>query len=290
MKTRFIIVILCSALAAAVIAAQNKSGSKSDAAPPAPGTPAPATPAAATPTPKAPSPAGNPGAAPAAPQATPAATPSVKTGGATPAAPAATATPTPKAPNAPVVATTSKSPDAAAADAGQKGAMALITADIGGRDLQFLTNSIEHGRMLHYLCELAKDKAGTEQVKVIGGVLASAQDEENNKLARLAAMKGITASSDEPAGKKGVAAKLNKLSGPKLDKALMEEIIGASEKAVKTYEAAAKSQDEDIKAFVEQGLPLAKEKLLLVNKMGGNAPRGGNAPGFRTNVGAPGGE
>lgn len=255
-------VFACSAIAAAVLAAQNQ---------PAPKT---ATPAA-TPQPAAPRPAAP--AAKAAP-APAAATPDPK--------PVAAATPKPATPMPATPAPTAAKPAAPAKPAAAAPAP-LITTEVGGRDLTFLTNAVEHGRVQLYLGDLAKTKATTEQVKAVGEVLFSTQEEENKKLTRLAAMKGITIVSADAAGKKGLSEKLGPLTGAKFDKALMEEIIKVNQQAVSTYEAAAGTKDEDIKAFVDLGLPLAKEKLLLANKMGGTASRDSKTPGFRTNVPAP---
>ena len=162
----------------------------------------------------------------------------------------------------------------------------LLSSEIGGRDLLFLTTALENGHLQLYLGELAKAKAGTEQVKAVGEVLASNQAEENEKLARLAAAKGVTLPGGEAAAKKTLAAKFGKLTGPKLDKALLEEIIQVNERAVSAYEAAAQTKDEEIKAFVDENLPLAKEKLTLTNKMTGNKPRNDQRPGFRARIDA----
>ena len=163
----------------------------------------------------------------------------------------------------------------------------VISGDIGGPDLQFLFSAFEEGNLQLFLGELARTKAETNQVKALGDVLSSTQREENGKLIRLATMKGVTMPDAEPAGKKAVAAKLEKLNGPKFDKTVMEEIVNVTERAVATFEAAANTKDGDIKAFIEEGLPLAKEKLLLANKMTGNARRSDQAPGFRAQPTAP---
>jgi predicted outer membrane protein len=149
----------------------------------------------------------------------------------------------------------------------------LITSELGGRDLTFLTNAIEHGKTQLYLGELARTKATSEQVKAVGEALASTQAEENRKLIQLGAMKGVNLSSEPPHAKKALDARLEKLTGPKLEKTLLEEIVAINQRAVATYEAAVESQDDDIKAFVEQGLPLAEEKLRAAGKMTGTAPR-----------------
>ena len=78
-----------------------------------------------------------------------------------------------------------------------------------------------------------------------------------------------------------MAARLDKLNGPKFDKVLMEEIIAVNQKAVATYEAALNSSDEEIKAFANEGLALATEKLMLANKMSGTGRRSDPLPAFR---------
>jgi putative membrane protein len=157
----------------------------------------------------------------------------------------------------------------------------LIHAEIGGKDLQFLLAAIEDGYTQLYLGQLAQSRAETEQIKAVGIVLATTQAEENRKLTRLASMKGIALPGAAAAGQKRVAAKLEKLQGPRFEKQLMEEIINVNEHAVANYEAAAGTRDSDIRAFVEEALPLAKEKLLLTNKMTGTARRSDKEPGFR---------
>lgn len=162
-----------------------------------------------------------------------------------------------------------------------------ITTEIGDKDLQFLLAAIEDGYLQLYLGQLAQSRAETEQIKAVGMVLSSTQAEENRKLTRLASMKGITLPGAAAAGQKTVAAKLEKLQGPRFEKQLMEEIIHVNEHAVANYEAAVNTRDSDIRAFVEEGLPLAKEKLLLTNKMTGNARRTDKEPGFRGVAPAP---
>jgi predicted outer membrane protein len=173
----------------------------------------------------------------------------------------------------PAPALSESAPAPAGGEAEENAHPPLITSELGGRDLTFLTNAIEHGKTQLYLGELARTKATSEQVKAVGEALASTQAEENRKLIRLGAMKGVNLSSEPPHAKKGLDARLEKLSGPKLEKTLLEEIVAINQRAVATYEAAVESHDDDIKAFVDQGLPLAEEKLRVAGKMAGTAPR-----------------
>lgn len=189
--------------------------------------------------------------------------------------------------DAPAAASVTSAVDSTPPAPGESKSSSVDSGNIGGPDLQFLFSAIEEGNLQLFLGELARTKAETNQVRALGDVLSSTQREENEKLLRLATMKGVTMRDAEPSGKKAVAAKLEKLNGPKFDKTVMEEIVNVTERAVATFEAAANTKDGDIKAFIEEGLPLAKEKLLLANKMTGNARRSDHAPSFRAQPTAP---
>jgi hypothetical protein len=89
----------------------------------------------------------------------------------------------------------------------------LITTEISGRDLQFLTQAMENGLVQLYLGELAREKAEAEQVKKVAELLSATQEEENKRLARLASLKGINLAAAQSSAKKAVDERLGKLSG-----------------------------------------------------------------------------
>ena len=145
----------------------------------------------------------------------------------------------------------------------------LITTDIGGRDLQFLTTAVENGLLVAAFGELAKTRAESGAIKDVGSALAHTQADENKQLIRLAALKGVTLSTEPPAVQAKLSEELDKLTGSNFDKACMDRIIVISKEAVAGYEGAAESKDADIKSFSEQMLPISKEKLRLAEKMTG---------------------
>lgn len=157
----------------------------------------------------------------------------------------------------------------------------LITTEIGGRDLQFFTASIESGLLVASLGQLANERAEAPVIKQIGTALASTQAEENKQLVRLAALKGVALSTETPARQGEVSAELDKLTGSNFDKACMDRIIAASKESVAAYESAVESKDGDIKSFSEQMLPISKEKLRLAEKMTGAGAKAAKAL-FRT--------
>lgn len=145
----------------------------------------------------------------------------------------------------------------------------LISTDIGGRDLQFLTNAVENGLLVAAFGEMAKTRAESGAIKDVGSALAHTQADENKQLIRLAALKGVTLSTEPPAVQAKLSEELDKLTGSAFDKACMDRIIVISKEAVAAYEGAAESKDADIKSFSEQMLPISKEKLRLAEKMTG---------------------
>jgi len=157
----------------------------------------------------------------------------------------------------------------------------LITTDIGGLDLQFFHNAIESGRLIAYFGDMAKTRAESGAIKDVGSALANTQADENKQLVRLAALKGVTLSTEPPAQQEKLAAELAALAASNFDKACMDRIIAASKDSVSAYEGAVASKDGDIKGFSEQMLPISREKLRLAEKMTGAGAKAAKAL-FRT--------
>ena len=164
---------------------------------------------------------------------------------------------------------------------GEKPAGELITTEIGGRDLQFFSTAIESGLLVAYLGDLAKTRAESGAIKDVGSALANTQADENKQLVRLAALKGVTLSTEPPAQLPALTEELGKLTASNFDKACMDKIIATSKEAVTAYEGAVESKDADIKSFSEQMLPISKEKLRLAEKMTGAGAKAAKAL-FRT--------
>ena len=94
----------------------------------------------------------------------------------------------------------------------------LITTDIGGRDLQFLTTAVENGLLVAAFGELAKTRAESGAIKDVGSALAHTQADENKQLIRLAALKGVTLSTEPPAVQAKLSEELDKLTGHRYQK------------------------------------------------------------------------
>ncbi len=149
----------------------------------------------------------------------------------------------------------------------------LITTSLSGKELEFLMTAFENGRVLAWLGETAKAKAQNEQLKALGGVLASTQAKENKVLRDLAKSKGLNVEAGAPPIQQAkIEEELGKGSSSKVDQLLSEDIVAAAKKAVSVYEQGVKAEDEELRKVAEQMLPLAKEKLQLVSKVAGNVP------------------
>lgn len=159
----------------------------------------------------------------------------------------------------------------------------LITTNLGARDMEFLQNLVANGALSAWLGGLAKTRAETDQVRAVGDALQSTQEEENKHLSILAAQKGLPAENaqKESPRQKKLASEFEKLEGLKFDKACMQAMLEATQKAVGSYEAGTKSQDKDIRSFAEQMLPIAREKMELASKVAGRSAADGPKRLFR---------
>lgn len=160
----------------------------------------------------------------------------------------------------------------------------LISSAISGLDFRFLRDATLAGLLQAYLGELAKAKGVAEQVRRMGDTFTATQAEESLQLQRLASRKGVAVPLDTSAVRTHLPGSVEALDGLKFDKAVIEHLVAANRLAVSAYEAGMKSQDQDIKAFVQQMLPVAKARLQLASKMAGAPERPSGVPQFRNST------
>jgi len=149
----------------------------------------------------------------------------------------------------------------------------ILSSEISGKDLVFLTTALELGEVETWLGERASH-AENAKIRTIGETLRANQVDENKQLIRVAASKGapLRFHKNAPPQAAKLNAVLEKLKGERYDKVLIAQIFEVNRQCVALYEEAAHSKDQDIKQFAEQMLPAAKEKLELSGKMDGTAP------------------
>ncbi len=160
----------------------------------------------------------------------------------------------------------------------------IISSELSGKDYEFLANVSDIGKVEVWLGAQAS-RAEADQIKALSQPLVEAQPEEDKFLKQLAQLKGVDLSRQpDPGEVKKPAAQFGALKDVKFDKALLEKIAAVNRREVTEFEAAARSSDPDIKQFAERVLPVAKEKLLLFDKITGSAQRTTVTPAFRTDT------
>ncbi len=135
------------------------------------------------------------------------------------------------APAAPREATPPPDPKRAP-DAAQR---TIISSELSGQDLEFLTAAKEAGRLQSWLGDQA-EKAESDQIKAVGGALKSSQADEDKLLSQIATRKGVPYPADRPPPPqiKKLAQQFEKLKGPKFDKAVMDPCLAVNQLEVFT--------------------------------------------------------
>jgi hypothetical protein len=179
--------------------------------------------------------------------------------------------PAPAAPAVPAVpAAPAKSQEAPAKPA------AIISSDVGGRDLVFIANALEVSKTLTFLAGQAGHTSNAT-LKGYGDDLVKTLAAHGAVLNTVAEMRNVKPPTESPSEKRLVE-KLAKLEGAKLEKSILDAFIEMDERMVATYELGAKSEDVTIAKFVEQALPQARQHLELMQGMAGIAPKRRPAP------------
>ena len=155
-----------------------------------------------------------------------------------------------------------------AGEAGKGAPAGIIQSELSGREMQFLQDTNQTGQEQLALADLAKSKSGSEQIKAVAETLATTQMTESREIARLAATKHVTLSSESA---KTLTDELMVLDGGKFEKAWIERLIAVNESGVAAYELGAKAGDAEIRSFAEKMLPVAQARLQMANRLGGRS-------------------
>lgn len=148
----------------------------------------------------------------------------------------------------------------------------LIDSDLVGRDLSFIAQAIDLGKAMNYLARLA-GRTEKPELRGFGDDLVKTLTAQSAVLSTLAEMRKVSTPAGESATQKQIEAKLGKLTGVKLEKAILDAFIDLDKRMIAAYELSANSPDPTIAKFVEQTLPQAKEHLIYVQSMVGIAPK-----------------
>ena len=137
-------------------------------------------------------------------------------------------------------------------------------AKLSSTDKSFVEKAAVGGLAEVQMGKLAKEKAGSDQVKQFGTRMVDDHTKANDQLKQVASNKGITLPTDLDSEHKGKVAKLEKLSGAQFDRAYMDDMVSDHKKDVAEFQKQAKSgNDADIKGFASKTLPTLQEHLTL---------------------------
>jgi putative membrane protein len=132
----------------------------------------------------------------------------------------------------------------------------------GNNATTFFTHVAQDGEAEVQLGQLAQQKAADMKVKDFAARMQKDHSAANAELHAIVAKKGITVPGG-PGPHAALKAKLEKLEGTPFDQAYMKAMVDDHTKAVREFEMATKSPDEDVKAFASKTLPTLREHLQM---------------------------
>ena len=147
----------------------------------------------------------------------------------------------------------------------------LISSDLNGRDLQFITSTVDLRDTLVFLAGKTSESENSN-LQTMGKELHKNLPSQTAVLSTLAEMRNVvvpaTSSRQQRLEKKLAAAK-----GARFEKALLDALLETNQELVTACEAGLRSSDKTVQQFAEQTLPYAKGTLARVQAMAGIAPR-----------------
>lgn len=159
----------------------------------------------------------------------------------------------------------------AAPSKGNQPAKALFDSDLEGRDLAFLTGAVAYGRTIDGLAVHA-ERLPQSHLSRFGGELLRQVSAQCTVLKSVAEMRGVRVSDSLVISEKRLMAKLEKLDGIRLEKALLDAFREADRKAIVLFEVGSESEDSTIRESATQTLPKIRGHLAILQAMAGIAP------------------
>src|SRR5262249_28841024 len=141
----------------------------------------------------------------------------------------------------------------------------IISSEVGGRDLLFIANALDLGKALEYLGNEAS-KSPNPGLQGLGGELAKTLAANSAVVATLVEMRNLNLPKESPTQKR-LTEKLEKLSGAKREKVLLDLFIEVDERMAGIYDAGRKSTDPTILKLSEEAFPEMQEHLFLVQSL-----------------------
>ena len=135
-------------------------------------------------------------------------------------------------------------------------------------DSSFYKKAAEAGIAEVAAGNLASEKATDPQVKDFGAMMVKDHSAANDKLAALAATKGVKLPTSASVGQMATQAKLKVLSGDTFDKSYVKGQIKAHQQTIALLrKEIASGQDAEAKAFAQSILPTVRAHLKAINRI-----------------------
>jgi putative membrane protein len=190
--------------------------------------------------------------------------------------PASTTTTTLVAPESSETVTTSASADTSAPNTQGQGARNLSgnTTETSSTDTYaytsdaaFVREAGSAGLAEVRMGALAQQNSQDQSVKDFGQRLVTDHSKANEKLAGIAAEKGLQMPTTMSATDETMIEHLSSLNGTQFDSACKQDAIEAHEKAIRLFKAAHNSKDSQMRAFADETLPTLQEHLRMARAL-----------------------
>jgi len=148
------------------------------------------------------------------------------------------------------------------------GPCARAQTNLSTPDHAFLLAAAQGGMTEVKLGELAAQKGTREDVKAFGQSMVKDHSAINADLKTLAAQKGVPLPEALDADHQAMVDKMAALTGSDFDDAYITDMIKGHKQVARSFKAeSAKTQDADIKSFLEKTIPVVGEHLKRVAAM-----------------------
>lgn len=138
------------------------------------------------------------------------------------------------------------------------------------QDMHFLLHAAPEGAAEVAMGELAVENAESDEVKAFAQRMIDDHSQANQKLMELAEQKGIEVPQEPGAAAQQMMEHLQELSGEQFDQAYMQEQVLDHKTAVSLFEMESQQgQDEDLKSFAAETLPILQEHLESAQQISG---------------------
>lgn len=140
-------------------------------------------------------------------------------------------------------------------------------------DRDFVTEAAGGGMAEVKLGELAKERAGSAEVRKFGERMVEDHTRANQELTALLRKKGMDMPTKEmPKKAQECYDRLSQLKGAEFDKAYIKDMVKDHREDVALFESMSKSgKDADLRAFAIKTLPTLREHYQLAQKLAGES-------------------